>query len=120
MKMKTVVDAASVLQKLAGEPLSIRSAYRLTRLIGKINEPLAFYDRRIAEITEKYFDTAADGTLTPKDGCQSDIDREVGELLALELEQEIEPVSIPETENATISAAELMAIAEFVKIEEEP
>ena len=119
MKMKTIVDASPVLRRLSEQPMTIRYAYRLARLIGKINEPLAFYDKRIAEITEKYFDSGEGGELVQKVGCQEQIDREVGELLNLDLEQEIAPVEIPEAETVTISAAELILLDGIVKIAEE-
>jgi hypothetical protein len=53
MKMKQLVDAAPSMQKIAGQDLHTGTLYRISRLLGKAEPHLKFYDERRAAILEE-------------------------------------------------------------------
>ena len=116
MKMKELVDALPSIRKIAGQDLSAKTLYRVSLLLDRFEGQLKAYDETRGKLIEKYCDTS-DGKVTPKKETASDFEREMLELLDMELDMEnVKVVEIPADEDFKISYADLCAMSGFIKI----
>lgn len=117
MKMKQLVDAAPSIQKIAGQDLHTGTLYRISRLFGKVESHLKFYDERRIAILEEC-GTWENGKYIPKTDMIETLEGKMQELLGLDLDMEgIKPVKIPAYEDVRISYADLRLLEGFVEIE---
>ena len=116
MKMKELVDALPSIRKIAGQDLSAKTLYRVSLLLDRFEGQLRAYDETRNKLIEKYCDTA-EGKVIPKKGSESDFEREMLELLDMELDMaNVKPVEIPADEDFRISYSDLCAMNGFIKI----
>lgn len=117
MTMQQLVDASPVLRKIAGQELSMKTLYGVSKIFAKLDDELKFYDRRRAELLEEYCDKREDRYI-PMEGCVDEFNRKFGELLNLEIDiGEFSPAKIPASEPMKLSYQELQAVKDFVEIE---
>lgn len=117
MKMKQLVDAVPSIQKIAGQDLHTGTLYRVSRLIGKSESHLKFYDERRAVILEEC-GTWENSKYVPKPDMTEVLENKMRELLDLDLDMEgIKPVKIPAYEDVRLSYADLRLLEGFVEIE---
>lgn len=117
MKMKQLVDAVPSMQKIAGQDLHTGTLYRISRLLGKAEPHLKFYDERRAAILEEC-GAWENGKYVPKPDMVETLETKMQELLGLDLDMEgIKPVKIPAYEDVRISYADLRLLEGLIKIE---
>jgi hypothetical protein len=117
MKFIQVVDAMSSLQKLAGQDLSIKSLYKISKLLGNLEGEIAFYNTQRTKILEKYCDIVGN-QYVPREDDKEQLNTELGELLNTDIECDIKEVTIGTNEDVKLSYNDLVALNGFVKIEE--
>lgn len=118
MKMKTLVDALPSIRKIAGQDLRAKTLYRVSLLLDRFDGELKAYDETREKLIEKYCDKdKKDGKVIPKPECAADFEREMLELLDMEIDMDVmKPVEIPADEDIRISYADLCLLSEFIKI----
>lgn len=117
MKIGQIVEALPSLQKLAGQELTIKKLYKISKLMGKLNEELAFYNEQRAKILAKYCDVV-DNRYVPREEDVEKLNAEMSELLDTEIEYEVHEVVIGTDENIKLSYNDLVALENFVSLEE--
>jgi hypothetical protein len=116
MKIRELVDALPSIRKLSNQDLRAKTLYRVSLLLDRFDGELKSYDTAREKLIEKYCDTA-EGKVIPKKGSESDFEREMLELLDMELDTaNLKPVEIPADEDFRISYADLCAMNGFIKI----
>ena len=116
MKMKSLVDALPSIRKIAGQDLHAKTLYRVSLLLDRFDKELKAYDETREKLIEKYCDRK-DGKVIPKPDCAADFEREMLELLDMEIDMNgMKPVEIPADEDIRISYADLCLLSEFIKI----
>jgi len=116
MKMKSLVDALPSICKIAGQDLHAKTLYRVSLLLDRFDKELKAYDETREKLIEKYCDKK-DGKVIPKPDCAADFEREMLELLDMEIDMNgMKPVEIPADEDIRISYADLCLLGEFIKI----
>ena len=105
MKMYEILDFSKVYNSIKDEKMSIKTAYKLNKLIKKIEEENNFYNIKFHEIIEQYAEKDEQGeyqyidenSIKIKEGKEQECYKKVSELQNLEIE----------TPNITFSIEEL-------------
>lgn len=105
MKMYEILDFSKVYNSIKNEKMSIKTAYKLNKLIKKIEEENNFYNIKFHEIIEQYAEKNDQGeyqyidenSIKIKEGKEQECYKKVSELQNLEIE----------TPNITFSIEEL-------------
>lgn len=105
MKMYEILDFSKVYNSVKDEKMSIKTAYKLNKLIKKIEEENNFYNIKFHEIIEQYAEKNDQGeyqyidenSIKIKEGKEQECYKKVSELQNLEIE----------TPNITFSIEEL-------------
>lgn len=105
MKMYEILDFSKVYDSIKNEKMSIKTAYKLNKLIKKIEEENNFYNIKFHEIIEQYAEKNDQGeyqyidenSIKIKEGKEQECYKKVSELQNLEIE----------TPNITFSIEEL-------------
>jgi hypothetical protein len=118
MKIGQIVEALPSLQKLAGQELTIKKLYKISKLMGKLNEELAFYNEQKAKILAKYCDVV-DNRYVPREEEVEKLNAEMGELLGTEIEYEVQEVVLDLDEDVKLSYNDLVQLQGFVRIGDE-
>lgn len=117
MKIKQVVEALPSLQKLAGQDLSIKKLYKVSKLLGSLDNEIAFYNAQRSKILSQYCDIVGN-QYVPRKEDEAKLNTELGELLDTDIEGEIKEVVLGIDENIKLSYNDLVALKGFVVIEE--
>ena len=120
MTLRNIVKAAPVLQKLTRHEFSVAQLYRATKLINAVNAELAIYNDGRRELIERHCEKDGE-KLKYKDGTGVDFNRELQELLDVEVEMNVKPLVLTERDNIRLTLADMDALDGLVeiKIEEE-
>jgi hypothetical protein len=118
MKIIQVVEALPSLQKLAGQDLSIKKLYKVSKLLGNLENEIAFYNTQRGKIMSKYCDVV-DNQYSPREEDMGKLNAELGELLDTDIEYEVKEVAIGIDEDVKLSYNDLVALKGFVRIEGE-
>ena len=118
MKMKTLVDALPALQKLAKQELTIKTLYKVSKLLSKLDEELAVYTKARNSIIEKYC-VEENGTIIPKEESVDEFNEKFIDILEFEIDSLGElPIEIPLEEKIALSYNDLNLIKAFIVIKE--
>ena len=94
MKMYEILDFSKVYNSIKDEKMSIKTAYKLNKLIKKLQEENNFYNIKFHEIIEQYADKNDQGeyqyidenSIKIKEGKEQECYKKVSELQNLEIE----------------------------------
>ena len=117
MKIIQVVNALPALQKLAGQDLSIKNLYKISKLLGNLETEVAFYNEQRGKILAKYCDVVGN-QYVPKKEEEVKLNSELGELLNTEIDCNIKEVAIGIDEDIKLSYNDLLMLEGFVRIED--
>lgn len=118
MKIIQVVNAFPALQKLAGQELTTKNLYKISKLFGNLEREIAFYNEQRNKILAKYCDIVGN-QYVPRKEDEAKLNAELDELLNIEIECEIKEVVIGLDEDIKLSYSDLMALQGLVRIEGE-
>lgn len=116
MKFSQVVNALPSLQKLAGQDLSIKKLYKISKLLGNLESEIAFYDAQRNKILSQYCDVVGN-QYVPRKEDEKKMVAEINELLDTDIECEIVEVVIGTDENIKLSYNDIVALRGIVRIE---
>ena len=115
MTLRNIVKAAPVLQKLTRHEFSVAQLYRATKLINAVNAELAIYDAGRRELIERHCEK--DGKkMKYKDGTGIAFNRELQELLDVEVELNVKPLVLTERDNIRLTLADMDALDGLVEL----
>lgn len=105
MKMYEILDFSKVYNSIKDEKISVKTAYKLNKLVKKIEEESSFYNTKFHEIIEQYAEKDEQGeyqylnesSIKIKEGKEQECYKKISELQNLEIE----------TPNITFSIEEL-------------
>ena len=116
MKMVQVVNALPSLQKLAGQDLSIKKLYKISKLLGNLENEIAFYNEQRNKILGQYCDIV-DNKYIPRKEDEMKLNAELTELLDTDIEYVVNEVAIGDDEDVKLSYNDLVVLEGFVRIE---
>lgn len=115
MTLRNIVKAAPVLQKLTRHEFSVAQLYRATKLINAVNTELAIYNDGRRELIERHCEKDGE-KLKYKDGTGVDFNRELQELLDVEVEMNVKPLVLTERDNIRLTLADMDALDGFIEL----
>ncbi len=116
MKIIQVVNALPSLQKLAGQDLSIKKLYKISKLLGNLEQEIAFYNTQRNKILSQYCDIVGN-QYVPRAEDEAKLNAEMNELLDTDIEYNVVEVTIGIDEDVKLSYNDLVALKGFVSIE---
>lgn len=118
MKMIQVVNALPTLQKLASCELTLKTLYRINKLLGNLENEVAFYNEHREKMLAKYCEVV-DNRYVPRAEDEAKLNAELNELLGTEIDTQITEVVLSIDEDVKLSYNDLVALEGFVRIEGE-
>lgn len=115
MTLRNIVKAAPVLRKLGRCEFSVAQLYRATKLINAVNAELAIYDAGRRELIERHCEKDGE-KLKYKDGTGIAFNRELQELLDVEVELNAKPLVLTERDNIRLTLADMDALEGFIEL----
>lgn len=115
MTLRNIVKAAPVLRKLGRCEFSVAQLYRATKLINAVNAELAIYDAGRRELIERHCEKDGE-KLKYKDGTGIAFNRELQELLDVEVELNAKPLVLTERDNIRLTLADMDALDGLVEL----
>ena len=116
MKFKQIIEALPSLRKLADQELSIKNLYKVSKLMGNLENEIAFYDAQRSKILSQHCDIVGN-QYVPREADMDELNAEIGELMDTEVECEIREVVIGTDENIKLSYNDLVSLRGLVRIE---
>ena len=99
-----LLNAVPAFQKLIGQDLPLRTAYKLSKLVRRVDEELDFFRAKEAELREKHeYKIPA---------------KEYEELLNLEIDWNEDKIEIPLDDHIILSVADIEALTPFIEFKE--
>lgn len=117
MKIRQVVDALPSLQKLAGQDLSIKKLYKISKLLSNLENEIAFFNAQKSKLFAQYCDIV-DNQYVPRKEDEAEFAQKFNELLDTDID-DVQEVMISDNEDVKLSYNDLMALKGFVGIEGE-
>lgn len=115
MTLRNIVKSAPVLQKFTTQEFSVAQLYRAAKLIKAVNEELAIYDTGRRELIERHCEKDGD-KLKYKDGTGEAFNRELQELLDVEVDLNVKPLVLTERDNIRLTLCDMDAVEGLVEI----
>lgn len=115
MTLRNIVKAAPVLQKLTRHEFSVAQLYRATKLINAVNAELAIYDAGRRELIERHCEKDGE-KMKYKDGTGIAFNRELQELLDVEVELNAKPLVLTERDDIRLTLADMDALDGLVEL----
>lgn len=116
MKLKNIVEALPALQKLASEDLTIKTLYKVKKLMERLDKEIEFYNSERNKAIEQLC-KQEDGTkyIIPDENREA-LNNRLQELLDVTVEPPIEPLVIFTGENIRLSYKDLKALEGIVEL----
>ena len=109
-----LLNGKPALEKLVNLEISIKAAYKLSRIIRKLNEELQNFEEQRQKLVNQYGEPQENGNVIVTQENMEAFAKELNDLASLEIELDFEPVSLEELGDVKMKAAELMLIEKFV------
>ena len=117
MKFKQIVEALPSLQKLAKQDLSIKKLYKISKLLGSLEQEIAFYNTQRNKIFAQHCDIVGNQYVT-RPGEEEVLNAEIGELLDTDVECDVHEVTLGIEEDVKLSYNDLVALSGIVSLTE--
>ena len=118
MKIIQIINTLPSLQKLAACELSLSKLYQISKLLGNLEDEVAFYNAQRNKILAKYCDIVGN-QYVPRAEDEEALNAEMAELLNMNVDKDIQEVALSVEENIKLSYNDLVALKGFVRIEGE-
>ena len=124
--LNDVRNSGEALRKLAQQPMSARTAYKIARLSKAIEAEYAIFSEGQRGLIEKYAERDENGefvrldenSIKIKTDCVEKCNTELFELLNTEVEINAEKLQLEELDNISISPSELNTLMPFIADED--
>lgn len=123
--LRDVLEGQEALQKLSNQQLPGRTAFRIGRLLKKLEDVLTSYNEVRTSLLEKYAKHKEDGSFEVNDKNEyifEDINvfiEEMNKLIMEEVEVEADPIDFKTIEDVSFTPVEITLLEPFVKFEDE-
>jgi hypothetical protein len=110
-----ILNGKPVLEKLVDKEISIKTAYKLSRMIKVLNEELQTFEESRQKLVQQYGEVQEDDSIAVQEDNIEAFNTELADLLTAEIEVGCEPMNIDEfADSVEMKTAELMMIEKFI------
>lgn len=121
VKLIDVIGSTEVIKKLLDSPIKGRTAYKIAKLIKRLDEELALFNESRGKLLNKYAVKDENGQpIIENNGFKialehvEDFNRESAELLNTSITIDAEPIVLAEIENVEFTPNEMLTIEPFI------
>jgi len=118
MKMRDLVVAVPVLQKVAAERLSLKTLYRVSKLLSVIDRELAFYNAERKKIITLFGNNVQNDKWEIPLENKEIFQEKMLELDNLDIDARFEPVKLPTSETLQLSYNEIKLLRGFIELDD--
>lgn len=118
MKLGTVVAAVPALKKLAVCELTPKTLYKVSKLLSKLDKETEFFNNGRNKLIQELGREVKNGEWEVKKENKEAFFGKINELLDIDIDEAIEPVTLPNSENFRLSYNDLCLLKGFVELEE--
>jgi single-stranded DNA-specific DHH superfamily exonuclease len=117
IKLAELKNAEPALRKLLTcESLNVRTAYRLGRVVNKIDGELKQLENTRVRLVNKYGKKDKSGTITVQKNNIDKFTQDMEKLLSMDINIDIEPIPLAELpDNTGLSPVDLSTLEQFIK-----
>lgn len=126
MKLGNLIQVQKTLMAYTDEKVSAKLAYKMMKFVKAISDDVAFYDEKIKGIIMKYAEKDEKGEIVNDEGnirlikdLANDCQKEINAVADIDVDKPQVGFLLSELDELKLSAAEMFALDEFIKIEEE-
>lgn len=118
MKMGKIIAAVPVLQKLADEKLTLKTLYKVSNLLAKLDKEISFYNKERLNILESLGNNVQGDKWKIPPEKMEEFQTRTEELLNLETDTDIKAIKLPTSEPIQMSYNEIKALEGFVELDD--
>lgn len=115
IKLSEIVTSQDVIGKLLNEKLSIKTLYKLHKILEAVLKEIKFFDERRIELVKKYGEVNSDNNVEVTNENLEAFYKELSELLDIEVDLQIPKFTNEELENVEMSYIEFNKIRHFIE-----
>lgn len=121
--MSDVLKFQELYNKLKDKQIPLKTAYKLNKIFLLVDKEAQFYQSKFAEIVNKYAERDENGQYVMNDPSSvkiqadklDDCQKELNELVALDIECPATPIKLEELESLEIGLGEMSALMPFIE-----
>ena len=121
--LKDIVESQEVMRTLSGKPLRGRAAFKVARLLKKLEAELSTFNDTRVKLIESYAKKDENGQFVLNDRNEYQFDQEnankfveeINKLLVEEIQIEANPIMLDEIEEIDFTPAEMAALEPFME-----
>ena len=123
VQLKDIIEGTEVLKKLAGQPLRGKVAFQISKILKRLEDELTLFNNTRVEIIKKYSQTDENGELISdengnvklKEETIEDFNKEITELLNMEIEIDANKIALEDIENVDFTPAEMTLLMPLIE-----
>jgi hypothetical protein len=115
VKLGDIYTSTPVIELLIKEKLSIKTLYKFNKLIEALQKELKFVEDRRLELIKKYGLTNEDGNIQVKNDSIEDFNKDLLEMLDIEVELQADKFTKEELDNLTLNYIDFVKIKNFIQ-----
>ena len=123
VQLKDIIEGTEVLKKLAGQPLRGKVAFQISKILKRLEDELTLFNNTRVEIIKKYSQTDENGELISdengnvklKEETIEDFNKEITELLNMEIEIDANRIALEDIENVDFTPAEMTLLMPLIE-----
>ena len=121
--LKDIVDSQEIMRSLSNKPLRGRAAFKVGRLLKKLETELTVFNDTRVRLIETYAKKNEDGTYATNDKNEYQFDadnankfvEEINKLLLETIEIDVNPILIDEIEELDFTPADMVMLEPFIE-----
>ena len=123
VQLKDIIEGTEVLKKLAGQPLRGKVAFQISKILKRLEDELTLFNNTRVDIIKKYSQTNENGELISdengnvklKEETIEDFNKEITELLNMEIEIDANRIALEDIENVDFTPAEMTLLMPLIE-----
>lgn len=123
VQLKDIIEGTEVLKKLAGQPLRGKVAFQISKILKRLEDELTLFNNTRVDIIKKYSQTNENGELISdengnvklKEETIEDFNKEITELLNMEIEIDANKIALEDIENVDFTPAEMTLLMPLIE-----
>jgi len=119
LKIKEVLEASAVLQKITSFSLPAKVSYNIMRNMKKIEHEIKPFEESRLQLVHKYGKQSEDGKVSVTEENLQDFYKDVASLLDEDVEVDIRPIKIEQLEGIKLTPSEIQFIDFIIEKEVE-
>ena len=110
LKIKEVLEASAILQKITGFSLPAKVSYNIMRNMKKIEHEIKPFEESRLQLVHKYGKETEDGKFSVSEENLPEFYKDVASLLEEDIEVDIRPIKIDQIQDIKLTANEIQFI----------